>query len=704
VTYPVVPTGPAVTDWARVFRPRSVAVLGASGRPGSWMARPLRWLAERGFAGRVYPVNPKYDELSGLPCHPTLADVPGPVDLVLALVPARDAVDAVRAAGEAGAAAIVVFASGFAETGPEGAALQQRLAEAGRDTGVRVIGPNCQGVLYTPSRLFATFSGAGERPLVGSSGIGYVGQSGAVGGSVLDLAAERGLDLTAWVSTGNEADVELTEIGRHLVHDPEISVLTVYAESIRDGAAYERLVSEAAEAGTALVVLRSGRSVAGRRAAVSHTGAMLADDTAFTLVSRRHGVVLVDDVEELLSVATVLRGQPRPRGRRVVAVSTSGGAGTLAADRCEDNGLVLPELAEGTQEKLARIVPDFGSCANPVDVTAQLFQRDGRAFGDVCSIVCNDPATDALLVLVTMVTGEDAVNLAEDLTAAMAGTEVPCWVVWLAGRDHTERPRAILAEAGIPVFSSIALAARVAGMLAPSPRPDLPPEPRPAAPPALPLDRPGAGMPPGEAGWTLLDAIGVARPRSVVAHDPDRAATAARELGGPLALKAVAPGLAHKMDAGAVRLGVRVDDVASVYADLVERVPGLDGVLVQQMAPAGLELLVGATAGRDGWPPVLTVGLGGTATEVHRDLATAVAPVTFDEALAMLRSLRSWPLLAGHRGAPALDVSAAADVLVRVGRAIAHWPELVELEVNPLIVAGEGALAADVLITVDEDR
>ncbi|WP_459022397.1 acetate--CoA ligase family protein [Pseudonocardia sp. DLS-67] len=381
-------------------------------------------------------------------------------------------------------------------------------------------------------------------------------------------------------------------------------------------------------------------------------------------------------------------------------MSTSGGAGTLAADRCEDNGLVLPELAEGTQEKLARIVPDFGSCTNPVDVTAQLFQRDGRAFGDVCSIVCNDPATDALLVLVTMVTGEDAVNLAEDLAAAMAGVDVPCWVVWLAGRDHTARPREILAEAGIPVFSSIAAAARVAGMLAPPQRPALPPEPR----PAVPVDRPGAGMASGDAGRTLLDAIGVARPRSALTHDPGEAVTAARELGGPLALKAVAPGLAHKMDAGAVRLGVPVDEVASVYADLVERVPGLDGVLVQQMAAGGLELLVGATAGRDGWPPVLTVGLGGTATEVHRDLATALAPVTFDEALAMLRSLRSWPLLAGHRGAPALDVSAAADVLVRVGQAISHRPELVELEINPLIVACEGALAADVLITVDQDR
>ncbi|WP_211177604.1 acetate--CoA ligase family protein [Pseudonocardia acidicola] len=698
------PVGP--TDWNRVFRPRAVAVLGATGRPDSPMARPLRWLADRGYTGRVYPVNPKYGELAGLPCYPGLADVPGPVDLVLALVPAGHAVDAVREAGAAGAAAIVVFASGFAETGPDGAALQQRLVETGRQAGVRVLGPNCQGIVYTPARLFATFSAAAERPLAGSCGIAYVGQSGAVGGSVLDIAAERGLDLTAWVSTGNQADVDLTDIGRHLVRDPEVSVLTVYAESVRDGAAYERLAAEAAAAGTALVVLRSGRSAAGRRAAVSHTGAMLGDDTAFTLVSRRHGVVLVDDVEELLAVATVLRGQPRPAGRRIAAVSTSGGAGILAADRCEGHGLTLPELAPHTQEKLARLVPDFGALANPVDVTAQLFNRGERAFGEVCSIVCADPQVDALLVLLTMVTGDAAVDLAEDLAAAVAATDVPCSVVWLAGQDQTTAARAVLGAAGIPVFSSIAVAARVAGALAPPAQPGTGAAP-PRSPviPTLPTELPGTGLPADQAGWALLDALGVPRPDGRLARTPFQAAEAAHALGGTVAMKVVAPGLEHKTDVGGVRLGVPADRAAGVFAELAGAVADPDGVLVQRMIPAGLELLVGAAGGQDGWPPVLTVGLGGTGTEVHRDLATALAPVTPEAALALLRELRSWPLLAGHRGAAPLDVAAAVEVLVRVGRAVAHWPQLAELEINPLIVgpAGAGAVAVDVLVATRKD-
>jgi len=688
------------TDWDRVFRPRAVALLGATGRADAFMARPLRWLTERGYAGRVYPINPKYTELSGVPCYPSLDAAPEPIDLVLALVPAAQTVDAVYAAAAVGAAAVVVFASGFAEIGPAGAALQQRLAEAARQTGVRVLGPNCQGIFYAPSRLFATFSGAAERPLTGSCGIAYVGQSGAVGGSVLDLAAERGLDLTAWVSTGNQADVDLTEIARYLIRDPEVSVLTSYAESIADGAGYQRLAAEAATSGTALVVLRSGRSAAGRRAAISHTGAMLGDDTAFILVSRRYGVVLVEDVEDLLAAATALRGQPRPAGNRIAAVSTSGGAGILAADQCESHGLTLPELAPDTQRRLAQLVPDFGALANPVDVTAQLFNREERAFGEVCSIVTEDPSVDALLVLLTMITGDAAADLAEDLVEAVSAPtrrQVPCSVVWLAGQDQTQKARAILAAAGIPVFSSISVAARVAGALAaaqgepshPAPERDgwaLPP-----APPAPPED-----------GWALLDTLAVPHPETRLASTPEEASAAAAQLGGRVVLKAVAPGLEHKSDAGGVRLGVSSDRAGVVFAELAASVPQLTGVLVQRMASPGLELLVGASGGRDGWPPLLTVGLGGTAAEVHRDVASALAPVSPEQARALLRELRCWPLLAGYRGASALDIDAAAGAIARVSQAIAHWPDLAELEINPLIVgpAGAGVVAVDVLVNI----
>ncbi|WP_433802983.1 acetate--CoA ligase family protein [Actinomycetospora sp. CA-084318] len=679
------PREPVRDDWQRILNPRSVALVGASGRAGHPMARPLDWLRDRGFAGRVLPVNPRYDELGGLPCYPRLADVPGPVDLVLALVPAERAIATVEEAGAVGAAAVVVFASGFAEVGGDGIAAQAELAEAARRAGVRVIGPNCQGLYVARSRLFATFTAAGERALQGSSGIAYVGQSGAIGGAVLDVAASRGLDLTAWVSTGNQVDVDVTEVARVLVTDPDVQVLAVYAEAIPRPAEYVRLAAEARAAGTALVVLRSGRSETGRRAALSHTGAMLPESTAFDLVSREHGVVLVDDVEELLAAATLLRTQTRPRGPRVAAVTSSGGAGILAVDRCVDVGLAVPELAEPTREKLARRVPAFGSVANPVDVTAQLFNDGGGAFGEVCALVRDDPAVDAVMVILTMLVGETARALAVDLAATVADSPAdspPVVVVWMAGEDATVGGRAVLREAGVPVFSSIAVATRVLAAVAAA-----------AAPPAASA---AAVSCPDDA-WALLSSLGVAVPRSALVSSAAEAPEAAAAVGGTAALKAVAPGLEHKTEAGAVRLGVDEVRAEEAAAALLEHVPGAEAVLVQEMVPPGVELLVSVDGGRDGWPPVLTVGRGGTETELHQDLAHALAPVSAETARALLDSLRCRPLLAGHRGAPAADVDAAVDAIVRISEA-ADIAGLQELEVNPLVVGTSGAIAVDVLL------
>lgn len=677
---------PSPTDWERALNPRSVALVGASAREGNPMARPLTWLRDRGFSGRVLPVNPRYTELGGLPCYPDLSAVPGPVDLVLSLVPAERAVATVEAAGVAGAAAVIVFASGFAEVGPDGAALQADLVAAADRTGVRVLGPNCQGLYVARSRLFATFSAACGRALEGGSGIAYVGQSGAIGGAVLDVAASRGLDLTAWVSTGNQADVDVTEIGRVLVADPEVRVLAIYIEALPAPHDYLRLAAEARDSGTALVVLRNGRSETGRRAALSHTGAMLGEGTAFELVSREFGVVAVDDVEELLAAATLLRSQAGPRGRRVAAVTSSGGAGILAADRCADLGLTVPELAKETQEKLAQLVPAFGAVGNPVDVTAQLFNVEGGAFSEVCALVRADPVIDAVLILLTMVVGDTALALAADLAEAVAKgppDAPPIAVVWMAGEDATADARRVLRDAGIPVFSSVAVATRVLAAVAPRPAP--------RAAVVGPFD------PPAGDGWTLLESLGVARPGSALVEGPAQAPAAVDALGGTAVLKAVAPGLEHKTEAGGVRLGVTAATAEAQAADLLAIVPGATGVLVQEQVAPGVELLVSVDGGRDGWPPVLSVGWGGTQTEIHRDIATALAPVTPQTARELLTRLRCWPLLAGHRGNPPADIEAAVDAIVRISRA-GVATGLRELEVNPLVVGREGAVAVDVLL------
>lgn len=692
-----------------MLRPRGVALVGVSGRPGNPMARPLRYLREHGFAGGIHPVNPGYPELEGLPCYPSLSEVPGPVDLVLALVPAAAAAGVVREAGAVGAAGVVVFASGFSETGPAGARLQAELAAAGREAGVRVLGPNCQGLLHTPTGLVATFTAAADRQLLPAGGVAYVGQSGAVGGSILDLSAEMGLGLTAWASTGNQADLDLVEVASALLDEPDVRVLLLYVESVGDGGAYLRLARQARYASKHLVVLRSGRSSAGRRAAVSHTGSMLGDDAAFVLASARHGVVLVDDVDELLAVAATLASMRRPEGRRVAVVTTSGGAGSLAADRCSAADLELPELRPATQDRLRPLIPAFGALANPVDVTAQLFTRGADAFGDVCRIVADDPGVDAVAVVLTMVVGSAGAALAEDLVAASGRLAKPLMVAWLAGREQTAEGRAVFRAAGIPVYSSVGDLARAAGLVAPSRTAAVPPValPRSAAPAA---DRIRELLDVSD-GPALLDAVGIARPASVVARTRQEATDAVAGLGGPAAMKLHGAALAHKSDVGGVRLDVDAAGAAQAFDELAaaaraHHVDRVDGVLVQAMVPAGAELVVAAAGGRDGFPPLVTVGFGGITTELYADVASGLAPVSPEEAWAMLRSLHAWPLLAGFRGAPARDVRAAVDAVVRVGHAaVAAGPRLAEFEVNPLVVGlpGEGATAVDVLVRIAED-
>lgn len=697
-----------------MLHPRSVAVVGASGRPESLNSRPLRYLVEHGYAGEVFPINPNHHELQGLRCFPDLEAVPGPVDLVLVMVPAQSTPEIVRQAGKIGAAGVVIYGSGFAEVGPAGEELQEELLRAARESGVRVLGPNCQGLIYGPTGMTATFTMAADRPLHGKGGVAYVGQSGAVGGSVLDLATEMGLGLTAWVSTGNQADLDLVEMAAALIEDSAVQVIMMYAEVIADGAAYTNLARQVQRAGKHLVVLLSGRSEAGRRAAASHTGSMLGDDVGFVLTSQRYGVTLVDDVDELLAIAATIAGVRDMQGRRVGVITTSGGAGSLAADHCAAHDLELPQLNEKTQKQLEPLVPDFGALANPVDVTAQLFNREGsaRALGEVCSIVAEDPETDLVAVILTMVTGELGRQLAEDLTTTAATLDKPLLVTWLAGQDQTVEGRAVFRAHGMPVFSSVGDLARAAGLLAPSSR---------WTPPAVTaaslaseaiVDALRACIDGRASGEETLDALGVSRPGAIATTNGDQARKAATELVGPVAMKLQAGSLAHKSDLGGVRLRVTPEEASEVFDELMavaahHHVADIDGVLVQEMIPPGVELIVGVTSAADGYAPVVTVGMGGVTTELYRDVVSALAPVSVHEADALLRELKAWPLLEGFRGGPAHDVHAAAEAVASISRAAAGLSDQqFEFEINPLIVAeaGGGAHAVDLLARTSSSR
>jgi len=696
----------------RILNPSSIALVGISGDPNNAMSRPLRYLVERGYEGEIYPVNPRYTELAGLRTYAHLSDLPGPLDLVLSFVAARRTPDVIRAAADAGAAGVVVFASGFAEADDSGAELQHELAQLATALGIRVMGPNCQGLYYEPSRVFATFTGAIDRQLPPPNGIAYVGQSGAVGGSILDLAAEMGIGLTAWASTGNQVDLDHIELADALLDDANIRVIMIYAEGIRDGHAFSRLCRKAGGRGVQLILLRTGRFESGRRAAASHTGSMLGDDAALSLLCRESGVVLVEDVDELIATA-VIAAADTTRARRIAVVTTSGGAGGLAADHIEAAGLELAELGAETKSKLAPLIPSFGAVENPVDVTAEILSPESRhdTLGKVCRMLAQDERVDAILVALTMVTGDAAAALAKDLVHAAPRLGKPVFVSWMAGLDLTSEGRAILKDGGIPVFPTVSITIQAIARLA-----DAVDRPRAAEAKTTPYDMDGAAVlnllssvAAGESdGSELLDALGVDRPRSAVARSAVEASAIASNARGSLALKLHAPALLHKSDIGGVRLNVDPNDAARVFSELIDaakshQVPDVQGVLIQDMIPEGVEILVSMTRGVDGFPPILTVGSGGVNTEIHQDLATSTAPINASQARRLLEALRCWPLLDGFRGAHPADVDAAAMAIANISSLGQVGQDLeLEVEINPLIVAkkGQGACAADILVSM----
>ncbi len=703
-----------------LLRPRAIAVVGASPRAG-FAATVLDNLERHGFAGAVHLVNPRYDELDGRPCHAAVVDIEDDVDLALLFVPAAVVPTALVDAGKAGVRAVIIYASGFSEAGEAGRALQAEVAQIATEYGMRVLGPNCQGLYFGPGRLAAAFTPSLTAPLRSGSGVAYVGQSGAMGGALMGMLRERGVDLAAWASVGNQVDLSAAELMGHLVEQDEIRVIAAYLETVPDGGQWQALTTRACETGTRLVVLRSGRSEAGRRAAASHTGALVRDDAAFELVNRRDGVLEVHDVEELADVVEALAAGRHLSGPRLAVITSSGGAGCLFADHLADTRLELAALSDATQARLADLVPGYGSWENPVDVTAQLFVDGGSALGDVCRAVADDGGVDALVVLVTSATGDLAARLGEALATMAADTTKPVSVVWLAGVSDTWSARAALRAGGAAVSSSIASTVRTLSLLHTVTVPSTPSTPSTHSTPRTPgldavelpsaVDRllpwltSEARVITEATGTPVLDALGIDRPPSRLARSRSEAEAAGAELGGDaFVVKIQSPQILHKTEVGGVRVGVGADALAAAYDEVAAsatRIPEChtEGVLVQRVDDPGPELVVGVRGASDGYPAVVTVGFGGIAVELYADVVSGLAPLTRTAARELLGRLRSWPLLDGYRGRRQVSVDAAVDAVVAVASLADRLGEsLEELEINPLRVHPDRATALDLLI------
>jgi acyl-CoA synthetase (NDP forming) len=683
--------------------PSAIAVIGASDDPTRIGGRTIFNIRKGGFAGAVYPINPGRESVQGLPAFPSIEGVPGPVDCAVIALPGELVLPAVEACERKGVGALVIFSAGFNEAGPEGVERQRQLAAIVARSGMRVVGPNCLGVFNSRNGAWLSFTTQFQEPVTGAA-VGMISQSGGSAAHVLKLAQARGLAIGTFITTGNEADVEFGEGLIALAEDPGTSAIIAYIEGVRSGASLIAGLDAARRARKPVLMLKVGRTSAGAQAAASHTASLAGEDRVYDAIFRTYGVYRAHSTEELLDVAYAVTHVSRlPTGDRLAVVTISGGMGAQIADAACDAGLTLPQVPDDAQARLKALCPP-GSPANPVDITAQL-STDPHLLAASIRELLETGAYDALLAFfgvyanvprLSAVFLEDLARLRPDFPDAVMAVSVVC------PADEAER----YADAGYLVFEEPARAVRamaaLRGFAAAFDRTD----PAPASLAAMPEIAPGTAYQEASAKALLAEA-GIRSPVERLANGVDAIVDAAAGLRFPIALKIVSPDILHKTEVGGVALNLASPEAASTAAEaMLERVrraapdARIHGFLLSEMVPAGTELILGTR--RDPlFGPLVMAGLGGVTAELFQDVAIRLAPVGPAEALEMLQSLKSFPLLDGWRGGPKADIEAAVDAIVAISALAAANADSVEtIEINPLRVFAEGggAVALDAVI------
>lgn len=699
----------AINSLKLFLRPNAVAVIGASRSRGTIGGEIFHNLLNYEFAGPVYPVNPGAEVVQSVPAYRSVEAIPGPVYLAVIAVPGAQVLEVAEQCGRKGVRALVVISAGFAETGEEGRARQNELLRICRMTGMRLIGPNCMGIVNTDSsvRLNATF--APDVPLTGR--VGFFSQSGALGLAIIEYANSLGVGISSFVSIGNKADISGNDLLNYWESDEGTDVILLYLESFGNPKKFSRLARRVGHK-KPIVVVKSGRSSAGARAASSHTGALLAaSDVTVDALFRQAGVIRTDTLEELFDVASLLANQPVPRGRRIGIITNAGGPAILCADACEAEGLNVATLDQESKAQLRTFLPAEGSVNNPVDMIASATADD---YGKAIGIVAADPNVDALVVIFTPPLVTRAEDVARAIVNAARGfkSSKPVVTVFLSARGVPDELRT--AELRIPSFAfpeaAATALARVARYGEWRARPQSEP-PRfdglrrdeAAAIVATALAR-GNGWLTAEETASLLSCYGLPLVEQRIVTSPQEAGVAAQQIGGEVALKAVGPGLLHKTESGAVRLHLIGAKQVSLAAEematrLAENGQPVNGFVVQRMNSGGVEMLVGI-AHDPQFGPVVACGAGGVFVELMRDVSVRLTPLTRDDASEMIRSLKSYPLLTGFRGSPVCDTAALEECLLRVSTMVEGLPQIAELDCNPIVVRERGAVILDARVRV----
>jgi acetate---CoA ligase (ADP-forming) len=690
-----------------LFRPETVAVVGASASPGKVGHAVMENLLSGGFEGRIVPVNPGTDEIMGVKTYRSLPDSGADIELSVIAVPAAAVRGAVEDSLRAGARAVVVLTAGFRETGPEGAARETVLVELCRRYGARMLGPNCLGVINTHHRLNATFA----QGLPAGGGISVISQSGALLAALLDLAGERRLGLAKLISIGNKADLNEIDLLAALVEDEETKVIIAYLESITSGDDFVRMAEQVASA-KPLIVLKAGTSEAGVRAASSHTGSLAGADIAYGAAFRRAGVIRADSFEAIIDHATALATQPLPQGNRVAVITNAGGPGIMAADAIEQAGLRVASLDDFVATSLKGKLPAAASVGNPIDV---LGDADPERYQAAVCACADAPSIDAIIVILTPQAMTRPADTARAIATCSRG-EKPLLAVFMGGADVLPG-RDELVAAGLPDYPSperaVGALQAMCQYVAWRRRP-------PRVVTRFPVNRRpveriiGQHLRLGRAqvnevkAKQILAAYDFTVPRGAVARSTEEAADIAERVGFPVAMKILSPQIVHKSDVGGVKvnLGNR-QEVMDAFDLMMLRIPQrnpearLEGAYIEQMAPPGLEVIIGMTRDPQ-FGPMLMFGLGGIFVEVMKDVTFHLAPITAEEAMQMLRATRSYALLEGARGRAGVDLLAIAGGLQRISQLVTDFPQIAELDINPYMVGEVGSepVAADARISL----
>ncbi|HVM42380.1 MAG TPA: acetate--CoA ligase family protein [Gemmatimonadales bacterium] len=687
-----------------ILRPRSIAVVGASRHPNTIGYQVLDNLIRYGFNGPLYPVNPKADVIHSIRAYPSVLAIADPVDLAVIVVPRDLVLAAAEECGRKGVKGLVVITAGFAEVGGEGVERERRLVEVVRRYGMRMVGPNCMGVLNSATEFSMNATFAPTMPPYGP--VGFISQSGAMGLSILDYAEELGIGIHQFVSVGNNADVSGNDLLTDWADDAEIRTILMYLESFGDARRFFQIARKLTRK-KPIFVVKAGRTAAGARAASSHTAALAGTDLAADALMEQCGVMRAQTVEELFDYAMAFPRLPLPKGDRVAIISNAGGPAIILADACESAGLRVAELAPGTQAAIRRLVPEEAAVRNPVDLIAS---ATAETFGSVLSLVLQDPNVDSVIVSVAPppLKGKEG-DVAEAIVQATAARhDIPVMAV-LLGRQGVSAGMRNLLKAGMPGYIFPESAARALAAMNRYrkwlERPEGSEQRFPADAPRVArivetARKEGREKLSESEALEVLDAYGVPTVPWRQAASEEEAVAAAAALGHPVVLKVISRSVVHKSDVGGVVVGLGSErEVREGYRRMLQRVKERAGVtpeavLVQRMIPGGRETIVGSARDpRAG--PLIMFGLGGVAVEVLKDVVFRVHPLTDVDAREMVRAIRGFPLLEGMRGEPAVDVVALEEILQRVSQLVGEHEAILDMDINPLVTFPDRALALD---------